>query len=237
VAPIQSWRRRLQTSNASTPKLGPKRLLEVLDEFYPSVYLTMLSIIQGVALGTFVVKSSLLARDGQWSTLASLVASLLLIIYIWFEYMGAGLVFKWIPALYDSALPILIGVGECAAILVVGRPLWWLAAFAVLGILGLLEHLDMYWHIHEEAYVETRLFDWERRNQRRYMVQMVCVVGVIALALLLYSATQNGSLGRAVQFVPLVIMLVLLGFSHAAWEEGIRIYGIDRHAGRIRRAP
>jgi hypothetical protein len=90
----------------------PADLLSALRGSFLSTYLTLTSIIQGVALAYLVV-----VVDDEMKTFESahwlLVATTFLIIAAaWHEYMTAVTVFVWIPRLLDSLIPFFLGGSE-----------------------------------------------------------------------------------------------------------------------------
>jgi hypothetical protein len=102
-------------------------------ENFTGVYLTMLSIIQGVALTdlaqiTFSERVHFTAVN--WIEVATMLWSL---IYIWNHFMGDALMTQWIPDLEDAALLFGTGVFELVANhAIVSSPAAWLATLAIM---------------------------------------------------------------------------------------------------------
>ena len=100
---------------------------------FTSVYLTMLSIIQGVALTdlsqiTFAEHAHFTAVN--WVEVATMLWSL---VYIWNHFMGDALMTHWIPDLEDAVLLFGTGVFELVANhAIVGSPAAWLATLAMM---------------------------------------------------------------------------------------------------------
>jgi hypothetical protein len=120
-------------SASQTPESVAARLRE---QFAPS-YLTLTSIIQGVALSALVIRvesvGELLDLSG-WLLVAATVLSLLL---IWHEYLMQALAYVWLPTLLDSAVPFAFLVVELFMThFVYGNQRAWLLAIAVAFILG-----------------------------------------------------------------------------------------------------
>jgi hypothetical protein len=121
-------------SASQTPESVATRLR---DQFAPS-YLTLTSIIQGVALSALVIRvesvGELLDLSG-WLLVAATLLSLLL---IWHEYLMQALAYVWMPTLLDSAVPFAFLVAELFLThFVYGGQRAWLLAAAVAFTVGL----------------------------------------------------------------------------------------------------
>src|SRR5687768_4549727 len=94
----------------------PALRLSALYASFTSTYLTLTSIIQGVALAYLVV----VVDDGfdsfRPATWILVVAMFLAIVAAWHEYMTAVSVLEWIPRLRDSLIPFALGGAELASI-------------------------------------------------------------------------------------------------------------------------
>ena len=84
---------------------------------FPSVLLTLLSIVQAVALETLWEQSRLRLDlfDASWVTVVSwlqLIATLFAIIFVWLSYVGIVMRFRITPVLSDLILPFFVGLIE-----------------------------------------------------------------------------------------------------------------------------
>src|SRR5579884_3223442 len=79
-------------------------------------YLTLTSIIQGVALGYLVAVVDGAASKLPIASWLLAVASFLAIVVLWQEYMIGATIFSWSPTLADSLIPFALGAAELAAI-------------------------------------------------------------------------------------------------------------------------
>jgi len=94
-------------------------------DIFPSVMLTVLSMIQALALELLwsrVAQDSFLWGGGWEAVLGwgELLAALLGILEIWLFYISAVIRFTWVPSLYDSVLPFGIGIVEFSMIELIG---------------------------------------------------------------------------------------------------------------------
>lgn len=115
-------------------------------QLHESSYLSLMSIVQGVAL-SFLAFTIYEFRAGygvaEW--LQSLTA-LLLIIVVWNEYVVGVASFVWIPNLLDAALPFLLCVAELLlAATISGHMHHWYTALATFGAMSMVAFLNMYW--------------------------------------------------------------------------------------------
>jgi len=94
-----------------------KKIRDRARRMFPSVLLTLLSIVQAVAIEKLWEQSRLRLDlfDASWMTVASwlqLAATLLVIIFIWLLYVGLVMRFRFTPLLSDLILPFFVGLFE-----------------------------------------------------------------------------------------------------------------------------
>ncbi|CAN2040193.1 hypothetical protein GMMP15_1590032 [Candidatus Magnetomoraceae bacterium gMMP-15] len=88
-------------------------LLERIRSSFPSMYITLISIIQSSLLGYCL--SYFLKEDfdgfttGEW---VRGVSSLIFAILVWNEYRMGSTVFRWVPWLIDAIIPFLLALGQ-----------------------------------------------------------------------------------------------------------------------------
>lgn len=103
---------------------------------FSTTSLTLLSIIQGVALA--LLASVVSGNYTHFTLLQDLMAatSFFLIILVWHHMSVDFLAFSWLPTFFDSAVPFIVGVAELYIIeaVVIGVEAWMLGAvFVVLA--------------------------------------------------------------------------------------------------------
>lgn len=122
-------------------------LLTSLRTAFSSSYLTLTSIIQGVALAYLVVVVDEEMHEfgaAQWLFVAT---AFLAIASAWHEYMTAVTVFVWVPRLWDSLIPFLLGGSELMLIRSLRRPgglEWSFLALGAVAAVTLLAFVNMY---------------------------------------------------------------------------------------------
>jgi hypothetical protein len=121
-----------------------KIVKKVKDEF-PSVYLTLISIIQASVVGYLII-----TMQTHWGKLTLTnwmppVATFLLIITVWNEYMMGSTTFRWIPRLKDSFLPFALGISEIYVVSNIVEYLYsWCFSTSVFSFIGFLAFLNMF---------------------------------------------------------------------------------------------
>ncbi len=120
-------------------------------EHFPSQVLTLLSIVQALALE--LLWSHLHEADylfePTWIAAVSwlqIVATLLGIILIWVVYSGNVMRFRWVPTTSDSVLPFFIGLTEFMLIETLGPDqigLWLLFMAVTFGLMNWVAHATM----------------------------------------------------------------------------------------------
>ena len=142
----------------------------IMNSFY-SMYLTMISIVQGVALGVLFYKTSDLFEtaifETHWMTVVFVLCAHLitffLIILTWHSYFWLAAIARWVPLIWDSILFFVFGAFELALIRSLSFP-WnfsWFYLFAAIGIIGGLQYM----------YNSIRLKDTENQLQKEYSDQ------------------------------------------------------------------
>ena len=108
-------------------------------EIFPSILLTILSIVQALALELLwgqIHESAFLWLGGWaaligWTQVATLLTGLL---QVWLYYVSIVMRFRWVPSTWDSVIPFGIGILEFALIELL-RPDFLGAWFCVLALL------------------------------------------------------------------------------------------------------
>jgi len=112
----------------------------MLSQFAPA-YLTLTSIIQGVALSALVIRVEGTSDHFGLANWLLAAATLLAFLLVWHEYLMQALAYVWMPTLLDSAIPFAFLVAELfMAHFVYGDQRAWLLAAGVGFGFGLLAY-------------------------------------------------------------------------------------------------
>ena len=120
-------------------------------EHSPMVLLTLLSIVQALALELLwsqVLESADLF-DLSWTALLTwfqVAASFLGIVVIWVVYASITMRFRWVPSISDSVYPFIIGVFEFTLVETLSPEYmgWWFVCRALIfGLMTWVSHMNM----------------------------------------------------------------------------------------------
>jgi hypothetical protein len=154
-----------------------KETIERVKRTYSSGYLTLLSVIQAIIFGYFIL--TLGENFADITTLNALISlsTFLVIIIVWNEYMIGSTTLRYIPKLTNSSLPFLMGLAEFLIIYHIFSVLhlWFysLAASTFVGFFSYLNVFSIAMKDPENDCIFQRLGNWPT------MTEMFCYVSTI----------------------------------------------------------
>jgi hypothetical protein len=85
---------------------------------FTGTYLTLLSIIQGVALTVLFTKVDSLVSDGSFHApqVIGAIGTFLVIVAVWNQYQMGVMIYSWTAQLFDAFIPFTIGLCEFAMV-------------------------------------------------------------------------------------------------------------------------
>ena len=193
-----------------------------MGENFTSIYLTMLSIIQGVAL-TDLANIAFTDREHfglyNWLEVTTMIWSL---IYIWNHFMGDALMAHWIPDIEDALLLFGTGVLELVAnhAIVWGMPLW-LATLAVM--FGCWAAGTGYIRAQEEQVVSEPILLAMLRRRTKPLLTMT-VLGAAILGILAFATAHWTSVPLTAGACVALAISLLIGFYSCSFWRGVRRY-------------
>lgn len=195
----------------STPTSVAARLRE---QFAPA-YLTLTSIIQGVALSTLVLRVEGLSAQFQLANWLLAAATLLAFLLVWHEYLMQALAYVWMPTLVDSAVPFGILVAELflAHFVYDNERVWFLVA-GLAFILGIVAWGTTHAHTQENAEV---LRSVAGLSPIRVLPSVICIalfLGVWAL----YDVLHLGQMSGLIAAVAVVVIADVLATTVPYWN-------------------
>ncbi|HYZ16729.1 MAG TPA: hypothetical protein VE591_10020 [Candidatus Acidoferrum sp.] len=214
--------------SANPPNAGA--LFRTIAESFTGVYLTMLSIIQGVALtdlANITFSERVHFTVVNWLEVATMLWTL---IYVWNHFMGDALMTHWIPDLEDAALLFGTGVFELVAnhAIVWGITPW----IATLSTMFFAWSLGEFYVRRQEERVVRDPFLMEMLNarMRRLLLQSVAGGAVVgALAVASYLVPGNGTVALLGVTITLVVSLLIGAISAGFWRR-VRRYALSGKA-------
>ena len=168
-----------------------KTNIERAKDLLPSIILTVLSMIQALALELYwseIKDSPFLWQGGVEAIIGwlQLLVMLLGILLIWVLYVSFMLRFTWLPALEDTLIPFLIGVLEFALIDLMGPELLsiWLPLFALIfTVVTVASHLTMRQARQDPAndyfFAQVSPASWRDYRDTIIVVVIFCIFGPV----------------------------------------------------------
>ncbi len=199
-----------------------------LNDVFTPTYLTILSIIQAVALTDL---ATVVAAEYKQFTVVHWLLALLtfgVLIVVWNVYTIQGTIWRWIPDVRDAAMPFVVGALELFLDHAITQGMIvWLLGLAAIAAMGAVGTWYMHWRVRTEAENGQLL----RYLRRHHLLFALYYAGGAALLLLLAWANRVGSWeaaerGQGVLAVSTALFVgVCLGgaviISHLYWRKAI----------------
>lgn len=122
------------------PKLDKEQFKTRTGELFASFYMSMVSIIQGVALAMFIQNAFNLRYD--LFVFLRVVISFFYIATVTFEYATFAGIWRWPHRMGDVVIPLLLGIAQSAPSYLWQDPLKWWAASLGLCVCGLFAYCN-----------------------------------------------------------------------------------------------
>ncbi len=194
-------------------------------ENFPAVLLTLVSIIQAIALESLWdhVSHHPELFEATWPAFLSwlqVAVTLNLIIMIWLIYVGLLLRMRWTPTQSDSALPFLVGLAEFAMIAMMGPDNLW-AWVLIGGLLSVMIQYMIYTLMrrarrdpdNQEIFVKLSPATW-----LDHMPQFIPAILLILISIWLWRYGYNQWVALTVFLIALVAMTISLRIQARFWR-------------------
>jgi hypothetical protein len=204
----------------------PREMTNRLHGIFLPAYLTLMSIIGGVALAA--LSSEVQTRREQHAITSTqwilILATYLLYLAIWNEYVMGVVIYVWFPSLLDAAFPFAWLIVE----LVLGYAAFggvraFLLAFALAVAMGPLNYLHIAFRarrLHEDQLVIHRLL--RRYQQFRFFIGPLVFLTVLLLAWYVYDIAGLGRYETIVSLGILAMVMVVLASTLPYWNTVLR---------------
>ena len=191
----------------------------IKSQFAPA-YLTLASIIQGVALSTLVLRVESTYPGFNAVAWLLTITTFLVILDIWHEYLMMVLAYVWLPTLLDSIVPFAFVATELfLAHFVYGNVRGWLLAYAgcyLVGIAaGVLTSAQVRKLAEENRIVHNRLASYDRF--RGVLVVILAALSLLAWAL--YDVLRLEQVQLIVALVAFVGCIIFISSSIPFWNQ------------------
>ena len=199
------------------------------DQFAPA-YLTLTSIIQGVALSTLVIRIEATSERFAAADWLLAAATLVAFLVVWHEYLMQALAFVWMPTLLDSVVPFGFLVAELfMAHFVYGNQRAWLlatgAGFGVGIVAWGTTRMQTRSYVQDNRGVLGAVAGLSRARIALTLAPIVLYLGAWAL----YDALHLGQARTLVAAAALVAMGVVISGTVPYWN---RVLAYARGAGK-----
>jgi hypothetical protein len=204
----------------------PREMTNRLHGMFLPAYLTLMSVIGGVALAALTGEVQAHRQRNsitptQWILV---LATYLLYLAIWNEYVMGVVIYVWFPSLLDAAFPfawLIVEMVLCYSTF--GGVRGYLLAFAFAVAMGPINYLHLTLRVrrlHEDQLVIHRLLRGYR--QFRFFVGPIIFLAILLLAWGVYDVARLGGYEIAVALIILVMVVVVLASSIPYWNIVLR---------------
>jgi hypothetical protein len=205
------------------PTPGPERISRRLREQFAPAYLAISGLVQVLVLDALITKvEGGYAGYGATEWLV-VVATFLVCVDIWHEYLMTVLSHVWLPGLLDSLVPFAFLVTELLMVHFVGEDLrGWLLGYGLVALVGVAAWLQRNLRIHLVADQER---DLPLALAARHWYRAALAVAVTAVGLLgwlLYDLLSLGSAELTVAAVGLAGVVAIIASSVPMWNQILR---------------
>jgi hypothetical protein len=197
-----------------------ERVSQRLKDQYAPAYLTLASIIQGVALSTLVMRvEATYPHFGAVNWLLT-IATFVAFLAVWHEYLMQVLAFVWVPTLLDSLVPFAFLAGELfMAHFVYDGLRGWLLALGVVNLVGVAAHSVTMW--------QARTLSAENRDVARVLAPHgriraalpVCGTVLCVCAWALYDVLRLGQVQTVIALIAVVATGLFVVSSVPYWDQ------------------
>jgi hypothetical protein len=197
-------------------------------EMFPSVMLTVLSMVQALALEllwTRLAESSFL-WNGGWDALlgwAQVLTVLLALLEVWLFYVSLVIRLTWVPSVYDSMLPFGIGIVEFSLIELT-RPDsigLWLCTGAVLLLVSISAGHQVARRARRHASNREFFAEFAPATRRDFMLPIIAAAALFVLAAAVELSGEPGllALGSIAFVIGLIVQQAEL--TRRFWKQSI----------------
>lgn len=205
-------------------ELNAVTYMERLKRAFPSIYLTLISIVQGVAVYTLSYVTTLYWGQGAASAWLPYVpfslTSFVVIVVVTFEYTWFVALFHWQPKVLDVTIPLALGLFEILPMYYFASPIWW-RLFTALLCLGGAAAYAYPWYNLAQVEIHPAFRDAFRAVFTRYYIWNISACLLCAAWLLLslaaFAARDSAPVFQAHAFVlqiaawgPLLVLEVFI---------------------------
>ena len=140
---------------------------ELLTGYYPNIYLSVTSLLQGIALSQLVpiILKYLDIVPQPWgkNEIYPLILMLLVIFIVWHHYAISIFFLRWFPNILDTLVPFLVGIGQFVLISFIDfkttlsdiQVIPWTYGYAIFLIIGSFAYFSASWRLEPDLFLNT----------------------------------------------------------------------------------
>lgn len=166
-----------EESNTLPVRIGARRIAVQFDSLLPQVHLTLVSILQGIALG--VLMESVNFKTFKFHLFPLYVASVIVVALIWHLYANAFVAFIWPFAGWHTLLQFLLAVVEIFAFAEISEPGIWMIGLALTSVIGALIRWLNTRIVSEENYVSKSDYMLDKKIEKTAAIRMVVISFIV----------------------------------------------------------
>lgn len=183
-------------------------LNERLLDLFPALYLTMASIIQGVAFSYLVGVVHDHLGQLTWVLAVQSVAAVILIVAVWNLYAFGAFALIWHPTVFDGLIPFVYGAAEVLLCLSIDEDMARWLAFALMATFMGFITLVYFYRQGPRNSRNSGVFAVVMQGRR---VNFLPLVSAFILAVL-WALTETGSVSGSSPVAPVVVLVIFTGF-------------------------
>lgn len=213
---------------------GKAAVIKQLEESFREMYLTLVSIIQGVTFGFLADRLFAEPRPTTEQWLAYTICFLMMVV-VWMEYMVGSTAFTWIPTLLDSIVPFGLGMAEVPLIIAARMDAGaFLIRLAVFLAVGLLAYTNWLYHAAHGGELNRHSYPVLGHYVRFGAVACSATLAVT----LVFAALRDAGIGFGdVSFLVATLVLVQPLFLHSIRDWTVALHRIRNHEPAPAREP
>jgi len=197
-------------------------------EIFPSVMLTVLSMVQALALEllwTRLGESPYLWAPG-WDAVigwCQVLAVLLGLMEIWLFYISMVVRFRWVPSIYDSVIPFGVGLIEFSAIELIGPGTFsgWLCSVAILLLVAVWSGQSLARRARLEVSNQEFFGNVQPAGRREFWPVAIFSGVMIALAAVIQGVGEQPVLALCSTLLVIVVVVNQAEVTRRFWNQSI----------------
>jgi hypothetical protein len=158
-------------------KLGAKRTVVQLNTFLPQIHLTLISVLQGLALGILIAQI-----ESHFSITAEnillYINSLLIIVLVWYLYSSVFVIFMWPLSFLHTLLQFCLTIAQSISFLFISEPGAWTIGIAITALIAGIIRFANTQIVRPEIYERRDIFHLDMSFERQASI-IFFILGVI----------------------------------------------------------